>query len=313
MRRSASLAAVAVLCLTLAGCSGRNPTQTPSPMSTPPPTRVCAAAQVLIQVKDLLTGQDFEAHYLTIAGQLTLSVWLVDPEIDSSATDANLAANNRKALARGLSLSYQIVDQIPCVRYVFPQVNPMIVDGLFQHWYRDFLPTGAFVGLHDPTTDDLIAAVQGTGHEPADGRKKAPQAGQPAPVGSCDWPEAKKAVRAYLGTEDNTAAYLLIGASPIGQNRWTPNPLDDVGVEVQWVIHDDAEAADSIVLERLGHLAQALTCLWPAIDSLEGFVVDETGQLVVYAIVPGSIIRAGAIPLPRGAVILQRVTPSASP
>jgi hypothetical protein len=280
-------------------------------MSTPPPTPVCSAAQVLVQVEDLLAGQDFEAHYLTIGGQLTLSVWLVDPEIDSSATDANLAGNNRKALARGLSISYQIVDQIPCVRYVFPQVNPMIVDGLFQHWYKDFLPTGAFVGLHDPTTDDLIAAVQGTGREPADGRQKTPQAGRPAPVGSCDWPEAKKAVRAYLGTEDNTAAYLLIGASLTGRYR-TPNLPDDVGVEVQWVVHDDAEAADSIVLERLGHLAQALTCLWPAIDSLEGFVVDEIGQLVVYALVPGSIIRAGAIPLPRGAVILQRMTPSTS-
>jgi hypothetical protein len=62
-----------------------------------------------------------------------------------------------------------------------------------------------------------------------------------------------------------------------------------------------------MVMERLDHLAEALTCLSPAIDSLEAFVVDAAGRTLVYAVVPGSLIRANAIPLPVGGVRLYRL------
>jgi hypothetical protein len=196
---------------------------------------------------------------------------------------------------------------------VFDQVNPMIVDGRFQHWYKDFLPVGAFVGLHDPTTDDLIAAVEATGTALQEPRATAPQAAQTPGSSSCGWSEARAAIHAYFGAEDNTAAYLIIGARLVEQGNPTPNAPDDVGVEVQWPVRDTAEAADPVVRERLGHVAEALACLWPAIDSLEAFVVNPAGRTVVYAVVPGSIIRARTVPLPPGGVRLYRMTYPAQP
>jgi hypothetical protein len=196
---------------------------------------------------------------------------------------------------------------------VFDQVNPMIVDGRFQHWYKDFLPVSAFVGLHEPTTDDLIAAVEATGTALEEPRATVPQSAQTSAASSCGWSEARAAIHAYLGAEANTAAYLIIGARLVAPGNPTPNSPDDVGVEAQWPVRDTAEAADPLVRERLDHVAEALACLWPAIDSLEAFVVDPAGRTVVYAVVPGSVIRARAIPLPPGGVRIYHLKPSAQP
>ena len=311
--------------MTLLDCSGHvaspssAPTAAPTPVPTPAPTPaaspsvVCTAALVLAQVDRLLAGQDFEAHYLTIGEEFTLSVWLVDPAIDPATPQSGMAAADRRALGSGLSISYQIVDQIPCARLVFDQVNPMIVDGRLQHWYKDFLPVSAFVGLHDPTTDDLIAAVEATGTALEEPRTTVPQAAQTPPAGSCDWSEARAAIHAYFGSEDNTAAYLIIGAGLVDGGNPTPNAPDDVGVEVQWPVRDTAEAADPLVRERLDHVAEALACLWPAIDSLEAFVVDPAGRTLVYAVVPGLIIRARIIPLPPSGVRIYHMAPSTQP
>ena len=312
-----SIAAAAALCVTLVGCSGQTapPSSAPTraPTATPSPSVNCTAAVVLAQVDQLLAGQDFEAHYLTIGDKFTLSVWLVDPEIDPATPLSRVAAADRQALARGLSTSYPTVDRIPCAQRVFDQVNPMIVDGRFQHWYKDFLPISAFVGLHDPTTDDLIAAVEATGTALQEPRATVPQATQTPASSSCGWSEARAAIHAYFGAEEDTAAYLIIGARLVEQGNPTPNAPDDVGVEVQWPVSDKAEAADPVVRERLGHVAEALACLWPAIDSLEAFVVDPAGRTIVYTVVPGSIIRARLIPLPPGDVRVYHMTPSAQP
>jgi hypothetical protein len=320
-----STAVAAALCMTLVGCSAQtaSPSSAPTPAPTPPPTSAptlaqspppnCTAPLVLAQVDQLLAGQDFEAHYLTIGAKFTLSIWLVDPDIDPATPPSGMAAADRLALERGLSISYQMVDQVPCTQRVFDQVNPMIVDGRFQHWYRDFLPISAFVGLRNPTTDDLIAAVEATGTAIEEPRATVPQAAQTPASSSCGWSEARAAIHAYFGTEDNTAAYLIIGSRLVDQGSPTPNAPDDVGVEVQWPVRDTAEASDPLVLERLGHVAEALACLSPSVDSLEAFVVDPAGRTLVYAVVPGSIIRERVIPLPPGGVRLYHMTPSAQP
>ena len=321
LNRVISIATAATLCVTLVGCSGQTaspssaPSQATTPVSTPTasPSINCTAALVLAQAEQLLAGQDFEAHYLTTGDKFTLSVWLVDPEIDPATPPSGMAAADRQALGRGLSISYQMVDQIPCAQRVFDQVNPMIVDGRFQHWYKDFLPISAFVGLHDPTTDDMIAAVEATGTALEEPRAAVPQAAQAPVASSCGWSEARAAIHAYFGAEDNAAAYLIMGARLVDQGNPTPNAPDDVAVEVQWPVRDTAEAADPLVRERLGHVSEALACLSPAIDSLEAFVVDPAGRTIVYAVVPGSLIRARMIPLPPGGVRVYHMTLPAQP
>ena len=129
----------------LAGCATPR-TATPSATSTTAPSaassaaQTCDAFQALRQVDALLAGRDFEAHYLTINEQLTLSIWMVDPEIDPAATSATLSATDQMAFDFGLALSWQAISQVPCVGGSFVNINPMIVDRAYRNWYLDVIP-----------------------------------------------------------------------------------------------------------------------------------------------------------------------------
>lgn len=305
------------LCLALAGCSWSIESLSSSRIAAASPTTApspgCTPAGVLAQVRQLLAGDDFEAHYLTIGDKLTLSVWLVDPAIDPATPASGMAAADREALARGLSISFEVVDRISCTQRMFDQVNPMIVDPRFQHWYKDFLPVRAFVGLHDPSTDDLIGALRAGGTAVEEARTHVPEAASTAPPGTCDWPEARAAIHADLGTEDNTAAYLIVGAGLVTLDGSTGPPSEDVGVEVQWPGRAAGDASDPVVRERLGQIAADLTCLWPAVSSLEAFVVDPSGRTLVYAVVPGNVIESETTPLPAGGVRINHLASWTAP
>jgi hypothetical protein len=311
MRRPTTTAAIATMALLLAGCSG-SPAATPSPSArvtapaTPSPSPTpepCDAAWIRSQVQQVLAGQVFETHYLTIDDELTLSVWLVDPEIDAAAR-TGLSAGNQRALETGLTLSYRIVDEIPCVAQVFENVNPMIVDSHYGSWYIDIIPVRAFVGLESPTTADLIEAVTRSGAGPADGRRTMPPGDQPAPSGSCTWPQARRLLAAHLDPEPaNSAAYLIVGGGIAAGSRHG-NSSSDVAVQAQIEARQNADMDDSVVMARLNLLAADLGCLSPPVDQLDLFVVDGSGRLAVYARVPGVLIGPEAGPLPPGMVVL---------
>jgi hypothetical protein len=312
LRHSTSLAVMAALSLMRAGCSGypiATPTATPTitPTATLTPAPACDADQVLHQVDELLAGETFEAHYLTINQELTLSVWLVDPEIDPSASQARLASNNRQALERGVSISYQIIDKLACVRQVFENINPMIVDRRYQSWYIDFVPIRAFPEIDNPTADDLIDALERS-MEGSPSRRRAPpqQEDQPAPVDACGWPKARAAIQSHFGMERrNAAAYLLINDPPSTQGPWNSYATTNVIVQAQWDIHNADEADEAVILENLEPLVEALACLWPPVDLLEVFIVVPSGQMVIYGMVPGSLIRERVVPLPPEKVLLH--------
>jgi hypothetical protein len=319
--RLSAFAAVAVLALAAAGCSSGQSTEpsaspaaptataTPSPPPTPEP---CSADRVRDQVQQMLAGRTYETHYLTINDELTLSVWLVDPEINAAAR-TSLSAGNRQALETGLTLSYQIVDRIPCAAQVFENVNPMIVDSDYASWYIDIIPARAFLNLRDATLTGLIESVSRSGAGPASGRLTPPRKATPAPSGSCTWPQARAALAARLGPEtDNAAAYVIVGGGIAADSRWGDSS-SGVAVQAQIEAHQDADTQDAALLARLGEMAGELACVSPAVGQLELFVVDGSGRLVVYARVPGMLIRAGKGPLPPGTVLLYHYPLPTSP
>jgi hypothetical protein len=270
---------------------------------------------VLAQVRSLLAGSTFETHYLTVGGQLTLSVWTIDPQLDPSATTSGLAANNQEAFERGLSLSYEIIEQVPCVGRVFMNVNPMIVDSRYQTWYLDILPLRVFDGLDKPTAGQLVKAAELSGASIAFHRRIAPRPeGAPVPSPACDWPTARAAIESQFGAgKRNTAAYLMIGNPPTTQTQWSDYAATNVLVQAQWEIGAAAEADDAAILERLGRMAQAMACLQPPVDLFEVFIVDQSGRLVVFGQVPGALVRGGVLPLPPASVVLRHQEPTTSP
>lgn len=294
------------------GAAPPTATQPPQPAVTeatidmPPPTPttpvICNADEALRRVGQLLAGRTFEAHYLTMNQQLTLSIWLVDPEIDPHATVDNLGENNRRAMLTGLSLFQEIIGQIPCVRQLFVNANPMIVDRLYQGWYRDVIPISAFPEAEGLTGDNLVDAMMGNEHLSGFFRRYPPvKEEQLAPADACTWTEVRAAIGQSLGPERrNAAAYLIIDAPAD-----TASHDEGVLVELQWDVQTIAEMDNVAILEKLNHVAKTLTCLWPPVDRVEVFVVDAYGRFAVFAAVPGALIREGAIPLPPDRVLIH--------
>jgi len=232
--------------------------------------------------------------------QLTLSIWLVDPEIDPQASESDLAANNRRAMQTGLSIFQEVIRQIPCVRQVFINANPMIVDRLYQGWYRDVIPLRAFPETEDMAGDELLSAMMGNEH--GFYRHDPPRIeSQPTPVDACTWPEARAAIGQFFGAERrNTAAYLIIDAPAD-----TASHDEGVLVEVQWDAHTIEEMDNAVILENLNPVAEALSCLWPPVDQVEVFVVDVYGQFAVFGMVPGMLIQERRLPLPPDRVLIR--------
>jgi hypothetical protein len=276
----------------------------------------CDIFDTLLQVDRLLAGQTYEAHFLTISGRMSISIWLVDRAIDPATSAASLAAANREAISTALSISYRVVDQIPCARQVFEIVNPMIVDAKYQAWYMEFIPVEAFTDLRDPTTEQLIEAVERTGADtlgralpPVSPRPVSPQPATGA-SGTCTWSQARAGIAALEGSaRRNVAAYPIVDGGRVIGSRGSGS--GDVDVEVQWDVHDRSETTDAVTLQRLGWIADALACFSPRVDQLEFFVVDQSGGLVVYARVPGAQIQPGGRPLSLASIYVRH-TPSQS-
>jgi hypothetical protein len=101
--------------------------------------------------------------------------------------------------------------------------------------------------------------------------------------------------------------------SASAQGPWNDYASTNVVVQAQWDIHNGSEASEPVILAHLGHMAEALACLWPPIDLLEVFIVVPSGQTVIYGMVPGSLIRERVVPLPAEKVLLHYVLPEDRP
>lgn len=246
-----------------------------------PATSPCDPGWVLRQVDELLTGESFEAHYLTINREFILSVWLVDPQLDPAARGDAAEENSARAFLRGASISHRLAYAIPCVRELFDGINPMVVDRDYTGWYIDIIPMRAIPMIENPTDEELTEAIWRSGMEYAYRRTTHIPPGYSAVEGSRTWLDVRAAVGEVFGPgRRNAAAYPIIGEG-------------EVLVQVQWDARSDEEMTDEAIREQIGLLAEPLAGLSPPIDKLEIFIVDGEGRLRVYAQASGATIRGG--------------------
>ncbi len=241
----------------------------------------CDYDEVLRQVDKLLVDYTFETHYTIINKELMLSIWLVDSELDPSASGDDIAENSTQAFIQGAMIAHRVAYQIPCARELFDGINPMIVDRNYNGWYIDIIPMHALPLIENPSVEALMASIERSGMEYADVRRTSTQDEiQVAQPDTCTWPEARAAIQGIIDPEQrNNAAYLIINN-------------EQVLVQVQWEIAKGEGADDKAVAERIGLLSKALDCLAPPIDTMEVFVVDTRGRLNVYGRVSGEVIRS---------------------
>ncbi len=257
----------------------------------------CDHDEVLRQVDELLVDHVSETHYAIINRELMLSIWLIDPTLDPSASGDDIAETSTQAFINGAMIAHRITYQIPCVRELYDGINPMIVDRDYNAWYIDIIPLRAIPTSENPSVEELTASIERSGMEYADIRRTSTQDEiQVAQSDACTWPEARAAIREINEPEQgNNAAYLIIDD-------------EQVLVQIQWAIAKGQESDDQAVVERIGLLSHTLDCLNPPIDKMELFVVDARGRLNVYAHVSGELVRSwDTISSPESQIELHRV------
>jgi hypothetical protein len=265
-------------------------------------------------VDEMLAGSEYEAHYLTLNHQLTLSIWLVEPGLNPEASGDDLKANNRLALRRGVSLAQQVTRQIPCARQLFVNINPMIVDEHYNSWYISIIPLHTLLLMEDLDEADRESAIEKMEIEFATQRRiPPPKVGPDHPADACAWQEARDNIQSLWGAERrNTAAYILIGDQTVSPSNRDAN--HSALVQAQWDVQTPEEMEVETIRKNLGQLSAALGYLSPPVDMLEVFIVDEQGQLLVYAAVPGEAIGKADLSLAEDEIAIYPIpTPSSGP
>ncbi len=305
LQRAFASALLSALLLTACGSDSTfHLTSTPTATVSTSTPDACSRDQVLAEVDTLLTGADYEAHYLTINGQMTLSIWFVEPEIDPEVVVAQLSDHAHIAFLRGATMAYQIVEEIPCTRQVFKNINPMIVDRDYNSWYVDIIPIWALPQDVNPTEEELLSAIERSGMEIAYLRHHLPEPPPPSQLDKiCSWPEARAGMQNLFGdTRRNAAAYVISGYQA-GPNSYGYRP--QVFAQVQWDVSSIEDVPRDVVMEDIAYLSQAAACLSPPLDRMEIYIVDPDGQLLVFGMVPGPVIRENPDSLSAEQIVLR--------
>lgn len=298
----------AALLLTLIACSLLSPTRTPTPTrlpstvapsetalpgSTPSPVPSatpshvpavtptaeanleCNTNLVLEKLRSLVEYKEFSVHYNTFQGERTLVIWFVEPTLNPLAKGEAIADNLELAVVRAMALSQRLSFAEPCVKERFDVITAIEVDRDYNGWFSGKIPPFFLPQTAEPTDEELLTVKFEANYLR---EVETPKAGrQPAPAGSCSWPEARQKARVHFAASRPNIDFYLV--------------IDEVGVNVwaQW---------DAPVTPLQGELASPLNvamevaCLHPRLDWLWMFVVDEDGTITFLGRVPGNAVRS---------------------
>jgi hypothetical protein len=234
---------------------------------------------VLADLRPLVPFDESAMIYSGSGVDRILTIWFVDPEIDSAATGQALLDNLAIAITDGVRLAMQMHSfGYPCLAQVFGAVHVIAVDSNYNGWFSGAVPVERLPRAADPTIDQ----IQSVDFLPDYLRQEpAPRpSGGTSPAGACTWPEARRRLHQHFASERQNVGFYLI--------------IDEVGANV-WA-HWDGPGEPALFLVSLLNVVMELPCLDPPADWLWAMAVDETGQGTMVGRLPGEAIRAEDYP-----------------
>jgi hypothetical protein len=241
----------------------------------------CDTKDILPLVDKLLEGYTYQAHYINIAEQFVLSIWLVVPELDPYASGEDIASSQKLAFLWAAKISHMMVSRIPCVQELFDGINPMIVDKHYNIWYRGIIPIQALAVLKEPADEELLAVLERSGMDPAYRNNLFTRTYQESPfIDMSAWPKVHKFIQKILCNESgrcNAAVYPII----FGEYSM---------IQVYWEAGDEEEMDDDVVYHQIELLVKILSSSSIPVDRLEIGIVNSRGRLKIYSKVDGSVI-----------------------
>ncbi len=255
-------------------------TQTPAPINTAMPLVVnsnnCNADDVLKNLKTNLPFGEFTVLHNEIKGSKTLVLWLVDPEINANATEAEIPDNVTEAIRVAVNASYLLLTSNECVSTLFDYISPIIVDTNYNGWFSGQI-SPLSLPMPKPENDNEIVNV-GNNFEIGFLRQNTTTPITLPSSGSCTWQEANQKLHLHFSPERQNVGFHFV--------------LDNVGTNVwaQWNTKEEYLKND--IFASLLNITMEIQCIHPQPDNLIFIIVNDSGETLVMGVVPKEGIQA---------------------
>jgi hypothetical protein len=259
--------------LFLAGCASQPQVQ---PSAAAPSTAngasTCDPHVFMEQVKQDIP---YAENSLLHNDQYGLTLWAVDPTLDSSATAAQAA----EAAAR---LTFLVVNDNSCMRTSFPVVTATIVDSHYHAWFIGSVETASVPVGRDLTDEELAKLTQAFPSSPLLNPPVAYTEPAAPSEGACTWEEARHKLLSYY--------------SPAGPNIDFTFVIDQDGANVwaQWEGPDPQLSREGF-LSGMQALQTELRCLYPPVDILWMIYTDTDGMVSLIQSIDGDSLRNSSV------------------
>jgi hypothetical protein len=218
--------------------------------------------------------------------QYGLTLWAVDPTLESDATGDGAAANAARAAELAAKLTFRAVNDNSCMRTSFSAVTAIVVDSRYHAWFIGSVETSQVPEGTDLTDDVLAKFTQAFASSPfLQTPVEHPEPAVP-PQGACTWDEVHRKLLSYF--------------APVGPNIDFYFVIDQDGANVwaQWE-GPDTQQSPGVFLSGLLALQTELRCLNPPVDTLWMIYTDTDGVVRLIQSVDGETLRntpAGDLP-----------------
>jgi hypothetical protein len=238
---------------------------------------------MLAKLRPVITLGEFELVYNISTGFSTLIVWFVDPDLDPGASGDEIAQNASLAMRHAAELSHQLNAADPCLQELSAAINPVVVDREYNGWFAGLITPSTLPG-DTKLTDAQLAELTGA-FEISYLRDRPAPPMEPAPGGSCSWPEARSGIQWH---------WEVSGPAPSNIGAWLSIDESGVTVTAQWpgVSGEWAEYAVPTFMAGTINVTMELHCLHPQPDLLVLLVVDDAGKVEIVGVWSGEAMRA---------------------
>jgi hypothetical protein len=259
------------------------PTETAIPPTPDRPIFPCDSTQL---IKDLRASQtsyeEIAISQVGIGGDLSLTAWFVDPELDPQSKQADLEKQTSIASRHAVELAQALAHSEPCMLSTFYSVTLIVVDPHYNLWYEGAVDTLALTLSEELSEEDWVT-LEGRvniGYI----RETKPIEGDPSetPEGSCTWSVARDNLEnIFAKARINVSFYYTIA--------------EEGTVWVQWDVPPVALSSQQIsdnFFNPLPEIDAAVSCLYPPFDSLWMIYVHQDGEAQWIFAIDGDAVRA---------------------
>jgi hypothetical protein len=232
----------------------------------------CDAEQTLRNLKSKVAYDEFALYYNKVQETSFLIVWFVDPKINPSAKESEIAENADLAIRDALILSQELKASVSCAGKLFDMINAIVVDKNYNGWLSGQIKI-----------EDLPETIQTDGnqltelsrqYEKAYLRNKVTKKPSSAPASSCKWAEAKKNIYNHFSSERENIAFYFV--------------LDESGVNLYAQWDGQPDFVQATLPAALMNIGMEIDCLFPEPDRIVFNIVDETGEMQIIGTWNGS-------------------------